>query len=429
MPPRKEPCRNFMRGSCQYGERCKFLHAAQQQPKPNPFGFGSQSTNFQSTNMQQTKSNPFGFGVQSNSQPRGSSDLGLKQNQYKPFENKWTRSATTNSSSSRQTDNQPVAPNHTCTDAESCRRQIVEDFNNEKPLWLLTCYGHRKNGPCDITGDVSYEELRAVAYDDAKRGQSLMSIVERERSQVNSKVAEFENLLQNPYASSSTSALNAQSPFPGATPSASLSAQSPFPGATPSASSPFPGAAPNASLSAQSPFPGAAPNALSSAQSSFPPSASSFSQLGTILNTGTSTPPTSTFGQPSLPGNSFKTSNSSGVNAFSFGNTSTSGSFGFGTQVPTQSYQNPSTPSSIFASSGRNLFSTSTTSPHFANPSGGQLPTTSQGLFPVATSPVSINLTNIASTEDFSGDNSIWTKKEWKIGEIPEEAPPDRYVF
>lgn len=84
--------------------------------------------------------------------------------------------------------------------------------------------------------------------------------VERERSLVNSKVAEFENLLQNPYASSSTSALNAQSPFPGATPSASLSAQSPFPGA--------------------------APNALSSAQSSFPPSASSFSQLGTILNTG-----------------------------------------------------------------------------------------------------------------------------------------------
>ncbi|KAL3352973.1 hypothetical protein AABB24_020783 [Solanum stoloniferum] len=254
--------------------------------------------------------------------------------------------------------------------------------------------------------------------DDAKRGQSLMSIVERERSLVNSKVAEFENLLRNPYASTSTSAPNAQSPFPGATPSASLSAQSPFPGA-----------APSASLSAQSPFPGAAPNALSSAQSSFPPSASSFSQLGTILNTGTSTPPTSTFGQPSLPGNSFKTSNSSGANAFSFGNTSASGSFGFGTQVSTQSNQNPSTPSNIFASSGRNLFSTSTTSPHFANTSGGQFPTPSQGVFPVTASPVSINLANTASTEDFSGDNSIWTKKEWKIGEIPEEAPPDRYVF
>ncbi|XP_055800886.1 zinc finger CCCH domain-containing protein 16 isoform X2 [Solanum dulcamara] len=319
MPPRKELCRNFMRGSCQYGERCKFLHAAQQQTKPNPFGFGSQSTNFQSTNMPQTKPNPFGFGVQSNSQPRGSNDMGLKQSQYKPFENKWTRSTSTNSSSLRHSDNQPVAPNHTCTDAESCRSQIVEDFNNEKPLWLLTCYGHRKNGPCDITGDVSYEELRAAAYD-AKHGQSLMSIVERERRLVNSKVAEFENLLQNPYASTSTSAPNAQSPFPGATPSASLSVQSPFPGAAPSASlsaqspfpgaapsaslsaqspfpgatpsaslsaqSPFPGAAPSASLSAQSPFPGAAPNVSMSAQSSFPPSASSFSQLGVMLNTG-----------------------------------------------------------------------------------------------------------------------------------------------
>ncbi|XP_059276605.1 zinc finger CCCH domain-containing protein 16 isoform X2 [Lycium ferocissimum] len=413
MPPRKELCRNFMRGSCQYGERCKFQHAAPQQPKPNPFGFGSQSANFQSTNMQQTKSNPFGFGVQSNSQPRGSNDLVLKQNQYKPFENKWTRSASTNSSSSRPTDNQPVASNHSCADPESCRCHIVEDFNNEKPMWLLTCYGHRKNfGPCDITGDVSYEELRAAAYDDAKRGQSLNSIVERERSLVNSKVAEFENLLRNPYASQSTSAANAQSPFPGSASSASLSAQSPFPGG-----------APSASLSAQSPFPGAVPNASLSAQSSFPPSASSFSQLGAILNTRACTPPTnSIFGQPSPLGNSFKASSSSGAaNAFSFGNTS--GSFGFGSQVPTQSQQNPSTPS-------YNLFSTST-SLHVPNPSGGQLPTPSQGLFAasVTTAPASINLTSGASTEDFSGDNSIWTKNEWKIGEIPEEAPPDRYVY
>ncbi|CAN4096524.1 unnamed protein product [Withania somnifera] len=403
--------------------------------------------------MQQPKSNPFGFGVQSKSQTRGTNDLGFNQNQYKPFENKWTRSST-NSSSSRQSDNQPVASNHTCTDAESCRQQIMEDFNNEKPLWLLTCYGHRKNGPCDITGDVSYEELRAAAYDDAKCGQSLMSIVERERNLVNSKVAEFENLLRNPYASTSTSAPNAQSPFPGASPpnaqspfpGASLSAQSPFPGASPSGQSPFPGASPStqspfpgaslsaqspfpgaslsaqspfpgaslsaqslfpgASLSAQSPFPGATPNVSLSAQSSFPPSASSFSQLGAILNTGASTPPTSTFGQPSPLGNSFKTSSSSEANAFSFGNTS--GPFGFGRQVSTQSSQNPFAPSN----------------------SGGQLPTP-QGLFSasVTAPPVSTNLMSAASTDDFSGDNSIWAKKEWKIGEIPEEAPPDRYVF
>lgn len=35
------------------------------------------------------------------------------------------------------------------------------------------------SGPCDIIGDVSYEELRAAAYEDAKRGLSLQSIVRK----------------------------------------------------------------------------------------------------------------------------------------------------------------------------------------------------------------------------------------------------------
>jgi hypothetical protein len=29
-----------------------------------------------------------------------------------------------------------------CTDPQSCRQQIVEDFKNETPLWKLTCYAH-----------------------------------------------------------------------------------------------------------------------------------------------------------------------------------------------------------------------------------------------------------------------------------------------
>lgn len=33
------------------------------------------------------------------------------------------------------------------------------------------------SGPCDIAGDISYEELRALAYDDAKHGKSLQFIV------------------------------------------------------------------------------------------------------------------------------------------------------------------------------------------------------------------------------------------------------------
>lgn len=31
--------------------------------------------------------------------------------------------------------------------------------------------------PCDINGDISYEELQAAAYDDARRGLSVHSIV------------------------------------------------------------------------------------------------------------------------------------------------------------------------------------------------------------------------------------------------------------
>ena len=70
--------------SCQYGERCKFLHVTQQQPKANVFGFGAQtSSQFQRSNSQHQKPNPFGFGVQGSSQPRGATDFGSKQNQFK----------------------------------------------------------------------------------------------------------------------------------------------------------------------------------------------------------------------------------------------------------------------------------------------------------------------------------------------------------
>lgn len=33
------------------------------------------------------------------------------------------------------------------------------------------------SGPCDIAGDISYDELRALAYDDYKHGKSLQAIV------------------------------------------------------------------------------------------------------------------------------------------------------------------------------------------------------------------------------------------------------------
>ncbi|XP_030535546.1 zinc finger CCCH domain-containing protein 16 isoform X1 [Rhodamnia argentea] len=195
MPLKKELCRNFLRGSCQYGERCKFLHETQQQFRP-------------SGSNQQQKPNPFGFGVQSSSQPRAAADFASKHNQFKPFENKWTRFSPISNASvtpSHHSDNHSQSGNHKCTDPESCKRVIVEDFEHERPSWKLTCYGHCKYAPCDISGDISYEELRAAAYDDAKRGLSLQSIVERERNALNIKLSEFENLLRSPYVASPSS--------------------------------------------------------------------------------------------------------------------------------------------------------------------------------------------------------------------------------
>lgn len=46
------------------------------------------------------------------------------------------------------------------------------------PIQLSTKYNPIVcSSPCDIAGDISYEELRAAAYDDANRGLNLQSIV------------------------------------------------------------------------------------------------------------------------------------------------------------------------------------------------------------------------------------------------------------
>lgn len=419
---KKELCRNFLRGNCRYGDKCKFLHSTQQQqqqqqqPRANPFGFGSQiGTPFQQTNTQQQKSNPFGFGaqagapfqqtniqqqkrnlfgfgVQNSSPSTGASNFGGQKTKiFKPFENKWTRSSSAagaSSTPSQQAAKQSQAADHECTDPEVCKRIIAKDFEQEKPLWKLTCYSHSKDLPCDITGDVSYEELRAVAYDEAKRGVNLQSIVERERSLLNSKLNEFQSLLHNPYSRRADPA-----PFPGA-PSPVASTSTP-------------------PLAVQHPN---------------PPSVSSFGQLGPSLNIGFDT-------RPAAPPN----------NAFPF-------------QNPNQPVQTPVAiypTSGPFAPSASNFFSQTGASPFGNSLSFNSNSSNNQSSMLSSSFPASPQFTNFEVTQPsmllngpshvgdgqkpalkpsesvqrvFSGDAAIWAKEKWNPGEIPEEAPPDEFI-
>ncbi|WOL08526.1 zinc finger CCCH domain-containing protein 46 [Canna indica] len=385
MNRRKEVCRNFQRGSCQYGDRCKFLHVTQQQSKPNPFGFGTQSTiQFPNTSQQQ-KPNPFGFGVQNNTQlqnnmqSKGSSNFGPRyESAAKPFENIWTRSSSTNAASSQQTDAQSQSV-HKCTDPETCKKQIVEDFKNEAPLWKLTCYGHRKNGPCDIVGDISFEELRATAYEDAKQGLSIQSIVEKERNLYLSKLNEFDNLLKNSYVSK------------------------------------------NPSFSQINQFP-VSMNAASSAnaQSTSAPSFSSFNQLKAATTSSWNNLPGAPsgygLGQPSPMQNVSQQSVGFGVN---FG---TPGAFGQQQTQPSGSSPSPSF--GAFNVGVRPTGSPFSLAPQqFGATNNQQL----NSLTGSNISSVTVQQTSVVEEPDASADDSVWLKEEWKIGEIPENPPPDRF--
>ncbi|KAG9140847.1 hypothetical protein Leryth_010390 [Lithospermum erythrorhizon] len=430
MPPKKEVCRNFQRGSCQYGDQCRYLHGAPQQSKPNPFGFGSQNQQqkpnpfgFGSQN-QQRKSNPFGFGVQ-NPQQRGANDSGLNQN--KPFENKWTRFSpinnTNNSTPSRsEKQSSAPAPAHMCTDSDSCKRQIAEDFRNEKPMWRLTCYGHVKNGPCDIVGDTSYEELRAAAYDEAKRGMNIQSIIERERISVQAKLVEFESLLSNPYTGPSRLVPNLQNPSQGVSPNTTVNLQS------------------NGGPPAVSSF-GQLAASLSSGTSSGAPN-TLFGQLNSSQNlnsgplNGNTSSPSSLF--PNVNGNSpFQNLNPGPPNSNPFSQSNPfqnqgghSSAFGQKSIFPSQStpptQQTPFTSNSASVSNGasgaeKNLFSSFPIPPQTSTSVLSQSHNSSSGntLLPNAIGQPSVNiqLPNSLPRES-DGDDSIWMKSKWTIGEF-----------
>ncbi|CAN6176868.1 unnamed protein product [Urochloa humidicola] len=396
MSRRQELCRNFQRGSCKYGAQCRFVHASsqqqQQQQKPNPFGFGS-------SQQQQQKPNPFGFGSGSRQQQQpsfGSQFQQQKPNPFgfgvqgaaaKPFQNKWVRdpSAPTKQPEAAQP---PPAAHTSCTDPESCKQQIAEDFKNETPLWKLTCYAHLRSGPCDITGDISFEELRAKAYEEGRQGHPLQSIVEGERNLQNAKLMEFTNFLNNPRVSVSQ------------TPSFPTTAS-------------FPEVKNNPSFGVP--------------QTNGPPVFSSFSQVGagnfgSGPRTSPGVPTNTLFGQsvqanqPAFPAPTF------GRSDMKFG---VSGPFG--SQISQQS-------------SGSLQGSSTSSVGNFPKPPAGyqQSPSSShhrdidrqsQDLLSGIVAPTSaINQAPVEDNKNESQDDSIWLKEKWSIGEIPLGEPPQRHI-
>ncbi|KAF3325610.1 zinc finger CCCH domain-containing protein 46 isoform X1 [Carex littledalei] len=379
MSRRQEPCRHFLRGSCKFGANCRYLHVSpnqdqnqnQTRPSNNPFGFGASQFSQQ---QQQQKPNPFGFGVQnknSTTQFQASS---------KPFENKWTRPTST---ASKQTDSQTQASVHTCTDPESCKNIIADDFKNEAPLWKLTCYAHYKHLPCDIHGDISSEELRALAYEEAKQGRDLHSIIERERNLLQSKLSEFDNLLRKPYLP------------------------------------------PNSNLGPTS-------------QSNARPAFTSFSQLGAATNvTSVFRPPAPSsgsnnlFGQPSFLQNDSQMSTQPemkfGTSVGTFGNQLTNQNQAFGSvqaRAPNFSFGKSSNTNANGNTSGTQLFTSSFPHSSIGNSNASnkqQQQLSSLGFGFTSASPPS------EEKQEDCKDDGIWLKEKWSIGEIPEEAPPLRY--
>ena len=76
----------------------------------------------------------------------------------------------------------------------SPRETVATDFATEQPLWLLSCYGHRREGPCDLTGDVSFEEARWKFFSDRANGVPDYKLVEEFKGALAAKERELRAL-------------------------------------------------------------------------------------------------------------------------------------------------------------------------------------------------------------------------------------------
>ncbi|KAL2651293.1 hypothetical protein R1flu_019421 [Riccia fluitans] len=389
MSRRQEICRDFQRGSCRYGARCKFLHQAsgqQQQRQPQ-----------QKQNQRYGTSNYYGA---------------LGDNNY----------------TGRSFSNQPsqlFTKEHKCEDFRICKDQIREDLQNEHPVfWRLTSYAHYKHLPSDIIGDVSPEELRASAYESAKQGLSLKDVAQREASMFAAKSAEFDALLKNPYKG--PAAQVSASPFPSFSPSPvpqNTSTVMVF-GQPLTLSNPTP--AGSGFGQTPQPFGDTAPAGFGFGQPSgvvtfgsrpSPPAASPFGsqptnkfQLSPFPSSALPAAQPNVFQQSPFTGTPFGVAQPSVVQPSPFGIYATPGSFAY----PVAS-ENLS-PFGLSSSSG-GVSSFPVPTAGFATP--GTIVATN------VTPPSSISNTAPATNMSMQDEEEAkWYKPVWKIGEIPEEEPP-----
>ncbi|GJP48674.1 hypothetical protein CLOM_g7959 [Closterium sp. NIES-68] len=378
-------CRDFQRGSCRWGARCKFVHQApaptqhaQRQPlRRAQWGVGGGG----------------GWGGGGRGQGGGGGGGG-----------RGGRGGGSGAGQGGGGGQQIVQREHSCVDRLDCESIIAEDAEKERPLWRASVYAHWKYLPCDVGSDVSPEEARLLAYTQAQQGVPLPSIVASERAMLANADAAHAAFRSHRYTGPVRQPPSA--PPAMAFPPATFAPPSPpafmAPPSAPSAPLGAGGMLFGKVISQARPATAMAPSPFSSSPiSSFPtPQQPSPFPFG----------PSQALASPSPAASPF-TPFSSAPSPFSPATPQPHLLFG----QPTASPFHPAPSSSPFAT----VPSPAPFAP-LAAASPSPLPS-----FPQPAAAVHVPGSSAASVGGVGGgEGSVWSSGRWRLGEIPEEEPP-----